>query len=494
MEKLKSKNPVAIIGAGPIGLAAAAHLAGRQIPFVVFEASTEIGANLLDWGHVRVFTPWKYIIDKAAEDLLTQMNWEKPDEDGLPSGREIVKEYLEPLSKHPSMQGRILLNAPVLAITKKALSKIQTPNRENHPFIVKFVHEGVEQRFESSTIIDASGTWQNHSPIGAGGVFAVGELDNEERIAYRIPDIKGLEKERYANKSVAVVGGGHSAINSLLDLADLKKDYPHTTLHWILQNPDLTRIYGGRDADDLKARGALGIRIEALVNQKALHIHTPVFIHKIKRSHEKLKLVGENGTLDWSLDHLDEIIANTGGRPDFSFLREIRYQADPILESVPGLAEHIDPNKHSCGSVKPHGELELKQPETNFYIVGVKSYGRAPTFLLPTGYEQVRSIAAWLAGDEEAARRVELDLPETGVCNSDFSTVGTCCGPADEKENAPAGACCAPTSAKKVHKVSVSQLADVPTLQKESVVRSSSCCGPAAAPAKEKAVKSSCCG
>ena len=47
----------------------------------------------------------------------------------------------------------------------------------------------------------------------------------------------------------------------------------------------------------------------------------------------------------------------------------------------------------------------------------MKSYGRAPTFLLRTGYEQVRSVAAALAGDWEAARQVELVLPETGVCN-----------------------------------------------------------------------------
>ena len=48
----------------------------------------------------------------------------------------------------------------------------------------------------------------------------------------------------------------------------------------------------------------------------------------------------------------------------------------------------------------------------------MKSYGRAPTFLLATGYEQVRSIAAALAGDWTAARDVQLDLPETGVCST----------------------------------------------------------------------------
>ncbi|NQV73934.1 hypothetical protein HQ496_12490 [bacterium] len=101
-------------------------------------------------------------------------------------------------------------------------------------------------------------------------------------------------------------------------------------------------------------------------------------------------------------------------------MREIRLSVHPALESAIELAPLIDPNFHSCGSVRPHGEQELRHDEEGFYIVGVKSYGRAPTFLMMTGYEQVRSIAAALAGDQEAADRVELVLPETGVCSSNL--------------------------------------------------------------------------
>lgn len=88
------------------------------------------------------------------------------------------------------------------------------------------------------------------------------------------------------------------------------------------------------------------------------------------------------------------------------------------------LAPLIDPNVHSCGTVRPHGEKELRQPEKNLYIVGSKSYGRAPTFLMATGYEQVRSVVATLVGDYAAAERVELELPETGVCSIQTSS---CC-------------------------------------------------------------------
>lgn len=83
----------------------------------------------------------------------------------------------------------------------------------------------------------------------------------------------------------------------------------------------------------------------------------------------------------------------------------------------------IDPNEHSCGTVRPHGAVELSHSEEGLFILGMKSYGRAPTFLLMTGYEQVRSVVAALAGDWDAAKRVELVLPETGICNSDFDEV-----------------------------------------------------------------------
>ena len=113
----------------------------------------------------------------------------------------------------------------------------------------------------------------------------------------------------------------------------------------------------------------------------------------------------------------DEVIAATGFRPDLTLLGELRLDLDDRVEAARALAPLIDPNLHSCGSVPPHGVDELSHPDAGFYMVGMKSYGRAPTFLLRTGYEQVRSVVAALAGDWEAARRVELVLPETGVCN-----------------------------------------------------------------------------
>lgn len=142
---------------------------------------------------------------------------------------------------------------------------------------------------------------------------------------------------------------------------------------------------------------------------------------------------------------VDRTVSATGFRPDHAIAAELRLDLDPIMGSTRALAPLIDPNEHSCGTVPPHGVDELAHPEPGYYAVGVKSYGRAPTFLMATGYEQVRSVVAALTGDWEAARDVQLDLPETGVCNSnpvagDDTVSGGCCGgPAAETEPAPAG-------------------------------------------------------
>lgn len=432
-----------------MGMAAAAHLTERKIPFLLFEAGASIGANLLDWGHVRVFSPWRYNIDKAAEKLLSTMNWQKPDEKELPTGKELVTNYLLPLSFHPQLEPFIHLSTKVVSITRKGIDKMKTTNRGKLPFLMKVDENGQTKSYEVSGVVDASGTWQNPNPIGSSGIFAKGELENSSRIVYRIPDVLGKDKYRYANKKVAVVGGGHSAINSLLELAALKEEFPATKLHWLLRTEVFSRIYGGKEEDALEARGALGVRIEKLVKTGQLEIHTPYFIHEIVEHKGKINIKGYIRDLFLEVSGIDEIIANTGARPDLSMLREVRVQTDPALESVPELAELIDPNIHSCGTVRPHGELELRQPEENFYIVGAKSYGRAPTFLMATGYEQVRSIAAWLDGDLEAARRVELDLPETGVCSSDGAVGATCCSPTlstNEEKNSGAGACCPPSA------------------------------------------------
>ncbi len=439
--------PVAIIGAGPVGLAAAAHLTQRKIPFILFEAGDTVGHNILSWQHIKIFSPWQYVIDKAAEKLLIESEWKSPDLKILPTGKQLVENYLRPLAQLPSIASGIHLNTKVISIGRKGIDKMKTSGRSQKPFSIKVEQNGNTIYYEAKAIIDSSGTWNQPNPIGSGGVYAQGEQVLNQHIFYGIPDVKKDQLNRYKNKNVVVVGSGHSAINVLLDLADVQEKYPDTQLNWVLRKDHVSAVYGGQESDALEARGTLGIRIEQLVNSGKLQIYTPFHILKLTNESTGIKIEGDlNGDREF-INNIDEIISNTGSRPNLDMLREVRVDLDSALESVFDLAPLIDPNVHSCGTVRPHGENELRHPEQDFYIVGSKSYGRAPTFLMATGYEQVRSVIAYLDGDFEAAKRVELDLPETGVCSSDLANDSGpgCCVPAKStvaEEEVQVSGCC----------------------------------------------------
>ncbi len=411
----ESTLPVAVIGAGPVGLAAAAHLKQRKIPFFVVEAG-DLAAHVRSWQHVKLFSPWAYNIDSAARILLEQTDWQSPQDDRIPTGRELIELYLVPLAQLYKKQ--IYTNHRVLAITREGTDRMKSVNREKKPFILHVNTCCGTKQMKASAVIDATGTWGNPNPALSNGLWLPSEKKLADRIDYHIPDVDE-NHALYANKRIAVVGGGHSAINSLINLVTVKEKYPKTVITWILRKSRVEDAYGGGSNDELAARGELGVRMKELVQQGVIHVETSFRIQAIYEQ-DGIVLKGENKVLE----PFDRLVVNTGSRPTFELHGELRYQADAITEAVPALARLIDPNEHSCGSVAPHGEKELRQPEQNFYIVGAKSYGRAPTFLMATGYEQVRSVVAYLAGDVEAARNVQLSLPETGVCHSG---AGGCC-------------------------------------------------------------------
>jgi thioredoxin reductase len=412
-----SPLPVAVIGAGPVGLAAAAHLLAQGEEPVIFEAGTSVGANVLAWGHVRLFSPWSYLIDTAARERLTAAgDWVAPDPDAYPTGRELVEGYLAPLAALPEIRSRLRLNARVIQVTRDGFDKMKTDGREDAPFVLTVQRpDGREERVLAKAVLDASGTTATPNPLGASGVPAVGERQLADRVYYGIPDVLGTPRDRYAGKRVLVVGSGHSAFNALLDLVALAAAVPGTTITWAIrrQGDRLQNLFGGGATDALPARGALGARVQRLVDDERLRLVSDFKVGRLTETAEGILVAGDDAVIG----PFDELIATTGFRPDRSLLAELRLDLDPAVESPRSLGPLIDPNVHSCGSVPPHGEAELRQPESGAYIVGMKSYGRAPTFLMLTGYEQVRSIAAAIAGDWEAAREVQLVLPETGVCS-----------------------------------------------------------------------------
>jgi thioredoxin reductase len=435
--------PVAVIGAGPIGLAAAAHLIRRGLPVKVYEAGCTVGANVRDWGHVRLFSPWEYNTDTAANALLKAQGWQEPPKDAMPTGSDLYEAYLKPLAETPEMAAVIETGAKVAAITRHRADKVLSRGRETMPFVLAVSNgKGVIRRDLARAVIDASGTWTSPNPLGAGGILAEGEAENAGHIDYGIPDVLGRDRETYADKITLVIGAGHSAANVLLDLAKLSERDPRTTIVWVTRGENLMRVYGGGRADQLPARGELGSNLKALVDSGRVTLAPGFSAIQIRKVGDQVVVVGATASGVRELGPVDRIVVATGQRPDLNLTRELRLDLDPWLESAKALGPLIDRNLHSCGSVPPHGHRELAHPEPGFYTVGVKSYGRAPTFLMLTGYEQVRSVVDALAGDMVAADDIRLVLPETGVCSTAAAgprdPLGCCGGPAPEPEEA----CC----------------------------------------------------
>ncbi|GAB4446415.1 MAG: FAD-dependent oxidoreductase [Chloroflexi bacterium OHK40] len=480
MTIITPSTPVAIIGAGPVGLAAAAHLAERNLPFIVLEAGPVAGHSVLRWGHVQLFSPWRYCLDQAARRLLEQTGWQAPDPEGYPSGRALVERYLAPLAAHPAIAPRLHTGQRVVAVTRAGLDKLSDAGRAQAPFLLQIERaDGGEELLRAGAVIDASGTYATPNPLGASGLPAVGELAAADQIFYGIPDVLGAHRERYAGRRVLVAGSGHSAFNALLDLVALAREAPGTQITWVVRRGDerLAQAYGGGANDALPARGALGQRIRALVEDGTVRLVTGWRSERVERT--PAGLVVHAGTR--ALDPVDEIVVTTGLRPDLRLLAELRLGLDPAVEAPSALAPLIDPNLHSCGTVRPHGVDELSHPEPGLYLVGMKSYGRAPTFLLLTGYEQVRSVAAALAGDWVAARRVELELPETGVCSGPVAAGG-----------ASAAGCCGPSGPELPARSALVPLALNPAAP--APVTAPGCCTPAEqASCCEPAAKAECC-
>ncbi|MFJ5806581.1 NAD(P)-binding domain-containing protein [Streptomyces sp. NPDC093093] len=408
--------PVVVIGAGPAGLAAAAHLTERGITPLVLEAGPAAASAVRQWAHVRLFSTWSELVDPAAEKLLAPTAWVRPDGTAYPSGGDWADLYLQPLAD--ALGDTVRYNAAVTGVSRAGRDRVVDANRDEQPFTVHYADtDGTEQRLFARAVIDASGTWSTPSPAGGSGLPALGERAAGDRISYRIPDPKDpATRARYAGKRTAIIGSGASAFTALAHLGDLAKAEDGTGTHatWILRRGISGSTFGGGNADQLPARGALGLAAKAAVDGGYADAVTGFRTDAFERESDgRLVLVGEDGR---RLDPVDEVIVLTGLRPDLSFLDELRLALDERLQAPTALAPLIDPNQHSCGTVYPHGVNELSHPERDVYLVGMKSYGRAPTFLAMTGYEQVRSIAAHLAGDHEAAERVELTLPETGVC------------------------------------------------------------------------------
>lgn len=409
--------PVAVIGAGPVGLAAAAQLLERGLDVVVFESGAAAGSAVQSWGHTRLFSPWDVLVDEAAARLLDKAGWEAPAAKRLPYGRDLVTDYLVPLSETPELAARIRYDSRVTAVSRQGMDRTRSNNRGSVPFLLRVQSSTGTTEQLARAVIDASGTYSTPNGLLSSGLQPSAVADISGNVAHALPDVLGADRARFAGKHTLVVGAGHSAANTLLKLAQLADAAPGTTITWAVRSVSPVRVFGSAN-DELAARGQLGSAVHDLVRAGTIALVDRFEIDDVRPASDgRVEVIGRRRRELASIE-ADVVVNATGFRPDLDILREIRLSLDEIVEAPTRLASLIDPNLHSCGTVYPHGVDELAHPEPNFYIAGMKSYGRAPTFLLLTGYEQVRSIADELAGNTEAARIVQLVLPETGVCST----------------------------------------------------------------------------
>lgn len=422
---------VAVIGAGPVGLAAAAHLLERGLEPTVLEAGPEAGHSVRQWQHVQLFSPWEYNVDKAAARLLAPTGWNSPAPQLYPTGAELLERYIEPLATRTALKDVIRTESRVTAVSRRGFDKARTKGREKAPFEIRYQNGKGPEVLQADAVIDVSGTWGSPNPAGANGLPAIGEREARSKISYGMPDVLGKARARFAGKIVAVLGAGHSAIGTLIDLATLAREAPGTGAIWLLRGNDPAKSFGGGVNDKLVARGELGAQFASLAAAGQVTVEPGFAVSAIVEVDGQLRVASGAECCPRHVV-VDELIVATGFRPDLSMLSEIRLRLDSAIEAPVALAPLIDPNEHSCGTVRAHGARELVQDDPGFYLAGIKSYGRAPTFLMITGYEQVRSIAADIAGDKESAERVELELPETGVCTragvERGAAASSCCG------------------------------------------------------------------
>jgi hypothetical protein len=323
----------------------------------------------------------------------------------------------------PALASRIRLNTRVVAVARHDLDKVRSPGRDQLPFLVRD-HHGQFRDLRARAVLDASGTWTQPNPLGASGLPALGEPDARARIVYGLPDILGRDRGRYAGRRTVVVGAGHSAATSLLALAELQQQTPGTEAVWAVRSATQRPLVGkgSAEADELPARGRLATDLAALVEAGRIELVSGFRIHTVELAGDRVRLAGDHfqgddviRTRDLVVE-ADEVIAATGFRPSHTIAAELRLALEPALESAAALGPLIDPNVHTCGTVPAHGIAELAHPEPGYVIVGMKSYGRVPTFLLATGYRQVGSVVAALAGDRAGAARRDQGPPAAAMC------------------------------------------------------------------------------
>lgn len=403
---------VAILGAGPIGLEAGLYARYLGYAVNIYERGA-VCQNVLDWGHVRMFTPFginRSPLGLAA--LAAQSDDFRPPEDEVClTGREWVERYLLPLARTDLLAESVHERTRVISVSRYDWLKTESPGGEDRgdsQFCILLDDPNSGERFErADVVIDTTGVFGNPNWIGPGGNPAIGEIGWRSQIEYGLPDFKSLAGGRYAGRHTLLIGGGYSAATNAVALAHVAQDHPGTRVTWVTRRDDRSGPVTWVANDRLPERSTLAGAANAFAMGSARGPSTSpsatwfggTWVEQIGRAADgsfSVKLGGKHA----GEYRFDEIIANIGWRPDGSLYRELQVHMCYASEGPMRLAAMMRNSSSDCLDQEPGGPSTLLNPEPNFYILGAKSHGRNSNFLIVLGLLQIKELFS-IIGDRE---------------------------------------------------------------------------------------------
>jgi thioredoxin reductase len=399
-----TQHSLAILGAGPVGLEAAALALELGFDVHVLERG-DVGAHLLAWGHVRMFTPWRMNVGPASARLLARHGWSAPPADECPTGSELAERVLQPLAATPELKARVHTHSPVVQVSRHGARKsdlLPSPAREAHPFRLLVRDQGGRENYlHAHAVVDSTGVYATPNWAGTGGIPARGESYLAPQMSYHPDDVLGLRRERHAGKTTLVIGGGTSAITTVAALARLAEEVPGTRASWVTRRAAPGSAHERAD-DSLPARAALlaeGRRLQqggSAAVQWTGGWEVEGFEYNSATHRYRAQLAGANGA---RFEEGDQVIVNCGYGPDPLLHRELKIHECFSTLAPMRLATALEESGTSdCTQVPAQAASVLANPEPGYFILGAKSYGRGATaFLLETGHRQVAEALAALA-------------------------------------------------------------------------------------------------
>ena len=403
---------IAILGAGPIGLEAALYARTLKLPVTIYERG-RVAEHVQRWGHVRLFSAFGMNVTPLGRAAILADNSKHafPADGDCTTGREHHHAYLDPLAKTAPLRDCFKTETQVLSVGRRGFLKGEGQadgKRSGQPFRLLLRDARKTERVEEADIVlDCTGTYGQHRWLGDGGIPAVGELNAEPYIAYGLDDVLGDRRSTYAGKNVVVVGGGFSAATTVCGLTQLAEQNPDTWVIWLCRGTG-TQPLKPLINDPLRERDRLALRANNLATRAEgnIEFHNQIVIDAVETAgpDKGFRVTARCGSKQRTWE-ADRVIANIGYAPDSRLYRELHvqecYASQGPMNLAAALLKHAEAD---CLAVGAQGAQTLRNPEPNFFILGAKSYGRNPNFLLRTGFEQVREVFTLITG------KTDLDL------------------------------------------------------------------------------------